>query len=208
MPTHTLVLLVASWSLGLLALALVASALWVSIQGGGRGTAPRGRGLGRRRQAPAGARRPAAQSGARAESPGGAWGRRRAFEAAEVERGRAPASAGGEREDAWRLPPLPSGYTARLAWGFADRAGRFSYEFYRVYGPTCRLVPDLSYWVLHSCVPAGAAGEYRSDWWMNYERARELRGSELTFERFASPVGLPEELALVPRPARPTGTRP
>jgi hypothetical protein len=101
------------------------------------------------------------------------------------------------------LPSLPSGYDAQSAWGFRDRTGRFSYEFNRVYtppnrldkrGPKCRLDEDLSYWGVTWSTLSETGDERPAGRWVSYARARKLRGSRLTFERFSSLLQMRDEL--------------
>ncbi|HEU4412920.1 MAG TPA: hypothetical protein VFS43_47200 [Polyangiaceae bacterium] len=200
MPAHTLVLVFATWLLGFLVLSQLALAVFALARGRRRRALRKAE---RRRRFSG---RPPAFATPAGEFHGGAPGMpalgvvsepdvQDALNAWEGEGGsarpRAP-EAGGRGGDASAVA-LPAGHTARLAWGFADQAGRFSYEFYRVYGPAGRLNPDLSYWVVRSRTATGAASQRWSGWRMSYARARALAGPGLTFERFASPAGIPDE---------------
>lgn len=111
----------------------------------------------------------------------------------------------GERLDGYDpcLPWLPRGCEAQPAGGFHDRTGRFSYEFYRVYGPpvlldtrgpTCQLDEGLSYWGMTWPAFARDADEHPAGRWVNFLQARRLLGPHLTFERFSSRERMREEL--------------
>jgi hypothetical protein len=203
MPAQTLVLVFAAWSVGFLVIAQLVLVL-VSLIRKGRGVA---RGMARRGERRVG--RPAAVTaspgGFADEFRGGAPGTpalgvmgvpsvEDALGSWEGEGGSVLALAPepAEPEGGALAPSLPAGYTTRLAWGFTDQAGRFSYGFFRVYGPNRKLDPSLSYWALRSRERPGDESERWSGWWMDYAQARALGGPALTFERFSSPGGMPE----------------
>ncbi|HEU4405711.1 MAG TPA: hypothetical protein VFS43_10505 [Polyangiaceae bacterium] len=203
MPAEALVPASAAWSTGSLMLAqlsLVLASLIREGWGGARGVARGGgRPVGR---PPAVAVSPDGFADElRGGPPGtpalgvvGASGLEDALSAWEGEGGsvRAPAPEPAEPEGGALAPSLPAGYTARLAWGFADQAGRFAYGFFRVYGPDRRLDPNLSYWAMRTRARPDDADEPWSGWWMDYAQARALAGPGLTFARFASPAGMPD----------------
>jgi hypothetical protein len=101
-------------------------------------------------------------------------------------------------------PSLPAGYSAQEAWGFRDSTGRFSYLFFRVYGPPdnpvdhrgaiCRIDESLSYWVVIWRTFGGPADGRPEGRWISYAEARKLCGSRLTFSRFSSPQEMLEEV--------------
>jgi hypothetical protein len=222
MPAETLVLVFVAWTLGFFVLAQLALIFFALLRND-RGGAPGEGGWGRRlagwplsfAASPgrlAGERGGCAPGtpGAPAPGPVSASSAANALEAWESEGGSVrepPPEAGGRAGDAL-APSLPEGHTARLSWGFADQAGRFSYGFFRVYGPTRKLVPGLSYWALRSRAGPADANARWSGWWLNYAQACTLSSPGVTFERFSSPAGMPDEPPANKKSRGPGGARP
>lgn len=102
-------------------------------------------------------------------------------------------------ERSW-LPELPPGHEAQPAWGFRGRAGRFVYEFSRVYqrpealvdhrGARCSLDRSSSFWSVTWSASADDAVTGRS---LTFAQARK-RGYRHNYDRFSSLRGMDEEL--------------
>jgi hypothetical protein len=122
------------------------------------------------------------------------------------------------------FPALPAGHDAQPAWGFHDASGRFYFEFLRVYGPrdpvdergaTCRIVEELCFWSVTWAAAVSSRDDRVAGRWLTYAQARELRGARMTFERFASLLGMRDELEsmlkirdIAPEAPAPVGLRP
>lgn len=106
--------------------------------------------------------------------------------------GPAPGASEVQENAAHLLPP---GYEAQPLWGFRDETGRFSYQFHHVYGPPRRrdgrgplqeLDEQRSYWEVTWPTGVRTTDEHLEGRSMSYAQARQLRGPNLTFERFSS----------------------
>jgi len=90
---------------------------------------------------------------------------------------------------------LPPGYEAQPFWGFHDQEGHLSYQFHRVYGPphgrdrrgpVQQLDEQRSYWEVTWPTAVRTIDEHLQGRSISYAKARELKGPNLTFERFSS----------------------